>query len=1199
MNKPIHIKAPIAARPYKYALREVPIQPRKFLLMIKLAFLFIFSFCIQVYGSAYAQQVSVSVKNEPLEKVMQEIRKQTGYNFFINGKILKNAKPVTAVITNQSIPDALEIIFKDQPFNYTIKGKTIIVTLKSKAEYKNPLKAAIDTLTGYVTDTAGNPLGNVTIRVKNSSKTTVSNAAGKFILYQLPEGATILISRVGYESMEITPAGNTVRAVLKMAINSLAGVDIVVNTGYQQLPKERSTGSFVVLDSTLINRRVSTSILDRIDGVAPGVFFNASGSPIAANQVVTNPNLKNSGINIRGISSYYSATDPLIVVDNFPYDGEISNINPNDVESISILKDAAAASIWGARSGNGVIVITTKKGKLNNKMQVDFNSNLTIQEKPDLFYNRSFLSAPDYIKVEQKLFDQGYFDYYLGDTFSWPAVSPAVEIMALKKSGALSGTEAESKLDVLRSNDVRNDYAKYIYQKAVNQQYSLALRGGTQNATYSLSVGQDANRFNLIGNGVNRTTINSLNTYMPLKDLELTAAINYSRSNTDNNNQFAYSQYTGMGYPYYILPSYSSLADEMGNALPVMSGIRQSYLEGAENKGFLDWHYRPLDELGYADNSTKVTDYLLRAGLKYQVISQLSISLNYQNEKQQIRLRNLQTEASYYTRNMINKFALYDSGTGSFNYRFPRGSILNLENYDWNSNNFRGQLNYSQTFNKHAINAIAGAEIRQLRTEGFSRVSYGYNDQFGTASMNLPYDTFLEVLPGTYDMISAPSGSITGVLNRYVSYYANAGYSYDDKYLLNLSGRKDGANLFGAKTNNKVTPLWSAGIGWVASKESFYYVEAIPYLRLRATYGYNGNIYQNGAAYLIGYYSTAPATGLPAISSTTAPNSELRWEKVRNINLAVDLATKDNRVTGSFEYFKKNGQDLIQPTNLALQTGYSTYMANTASTETRGFDLTITSRNTTGPLAWSTSLLLSHVKDKVVKFDAPLTAYSMPYDLIVKGKPLDAVFSYKWAGLNPDSGDPRGYLNGHVSEDYMEIMNNFNPDSLVFNGSARPTTFGALRNDFAYKGFSLSVNITYQLGFVFRRPGLNLDYDGILQSGQHSDYAKSWQQPGDEKFTDVPSMVYPGNSNRTFFYQNSTALIEKGDHIRLQDIRLSYAIPNLRLNNSNMLNLQIYGYANNLGIIWRKNKQGIDPLAYGTTTYPAPFSLSLGIAAKF
>jgi len=1198
MNKPIHITKIMAMLFHKYICQAIPIQPRKPLTMIKLAFLITFIFCINAYGTVYAQQVSLSVKNEPLEKVMQEIRKQTGYNFFFNAKALNSAKPVTVVLVDKPLNESLDAIFNNQPLSYTIKGKTIIVNLKPVPDKQQRRKVQPDTLTGYVRDSVGKPLGNATVRVKGTGKAVVTDETGKFMLTGVPPGTTLLITLVGYQSQEVG-AGAGINIELKMSVSSLSTVDIVINTGYQQLPKERSTGSFVVLDSTLINRRVSTNILDRIDGIAPGVFFNPSGSPIAANQVVTNPNLKNSGINIRGISSYYSSTDPLIVVDNFPYDGEISNINPNDIESISILKDAAAASIWGARSGNGVIVITTKKGKLNKKMQIDFNSNLTVQDKPDLFYNQSFLNATDYISVEQQLFDQGYFDYYLGDTFSWPAVSPAVEIMALKKSGALSGPEAESKLDVLRNADVRSDYEKYIYQKTINQQYAIALRGGTQNATYSLSVGQDANRLNLIGNDFNRTTINSLNTFMPLKNLEITAGINYSRNNTDNNNQFAYRQYTGMGYPYYILPSYSRLADDLGNALPVMSGIRESYLQDAESKGFLDWHYRPLDELGYADNSTKVTDYLLRTGLKYQFIPELSISLNYQNEKQQIRVRNLQTEASYYTRNMINKFALYDDGTGSFKYRFPRGSVLNLENYDWNSNNFRGQLNYNQTIGKHSISAIAGAEIRQLRAEGFSRISYGYNDQFGTASMNLPYDTFLEVLPGTYDMIPSPSGNITGVLNRYVSYYANAGYSYADKYLLNLSARKDGANLFGAKTNNKVTPLWSAGIGWVASKESFYDFPAIPYLRLRATYGYNGNIYQNGAAYLIGYYSTAPATGLPVISSTTAPNSELRWEKVRNINLAADIATKNNRITASLEYFKKNGQDLIQPTNLALQTGYSTYMANTASTETQGYDLTITSRNTTGVLRWSTSLLLSHVKDKVVKFDAPLTAYSMPYDLIVKGKPLDAVFSYKWAGLNPENGNPMGSLGGQASEDYMGIMNNFNPDSLIFNGSARPTTFGALRNDFEYKRFSLSVNITYQLGFVFRRPGLNPDYDGILQSGQHSDYAKRWQQPGDEKNTDVPSMTYPGNSNRTFFYQNSAVLIEKGDHIRLQDIRLSYAIPNLKLNNSNVLNLQVYGYANNIGIIWRKNKQGIDPLAYGTTSYPMPLSLSFGISAKF
>ncbi|WEK17917.1 MAG: SusC/RagA family TonB-linked outer membrane protein [Candidatus Pedobacter colombiensis] len=1155
---------------------------------------------MNVCAAAHAQTVTLSLTNASLEKALQEISKQTGYAPIYNDKHLVKSHPVSIHVKATDFKEVLDRCFEGQPVSYDIIDKTIVVKLKPES-VRDKIMGFLKklTVTGKVLDEKGIPLVGVTIKVKGTTKAAFTDKDGKFTIEVADENAVLQFSFVGYQSQELDAKNNAnPTIILKESINQLEEFS-VVNTGYQSLPKERATGSFVQIDNELLNRRVGTNILDRIDGISTGLYRGtfASLSPIA-----TNPITRNTGIIIRGKSTFNASTEPLIVVDNFPYEGEISNINPNDIQSVTILKDAAAASIWGARSGNGVIVITTKKGQKNQKMKIDFNSNITIINKPDLFSSRNYLDSKSYMEVEQYLYDKGFFDAMINDNTSFPTVSPGVELMVKLKNAnnPADKTAIQAQLDLLANTDVRNDYNKYVYQKAINQQYSLGLRGGSPNMTYQFSVGHDNNRSNLVRNGFSRTTVNLLNTYSPLKNLEFMAGINYSQNKTDLNNDFGFGSYTGTGYPYGNIYPYARLADQNGNALPVIRGLRDSYTASAVAKGFLDWQYRPLDEIAMADNSTKVSDILIRFGVKYQFLPQLSAEVNYQNERQMIRQRNYHSQSTYYTRNLINQFSVPSTSTGMV-YNFPLGGILDLGNYDWYVNNIRGQLNYNQTFKQHSITAIAGVEIRQFKTEGSIRNSYGYEEQFGTAVNNLDYAHYLPINPIGSALIPSPDALVTGTLNRYLSYYANAGYTLSDKYILNLSARADGTNLFGAKTNDRITPLWSAGLGWNIGKEAFYDVTWLPYLKLRATYGFNGNTYQNGSAYLIGYYFNDSSTGAKTITNTSAPNPRLRWEKVRNINLGLDFATKGNVISGTIELFQKNGNDLIQPTILAPQTGFTTYTANTAKTKTQGIDLTLQSENLKGAFKWNTSLLLTALHDKVLKYDAVRNASSIYDPGKVVGKPLSALFTYKWAGLDPATGDPQGYLNGKISKDYLAIINNYNPDSLVYKGSLLPTVYGAFRNDFQYQNFSLSLNIVYQLGFVFQRTSTSINYTDILQYGQNQDYTSRWQHPGDEAHTSVPSLSYPTNSSRNSFYQNSEARVENGNNIRLQDVKLAYDLPEQIYRKLKASKVSLYLYANNLGIIWRKNKLGLDPTAAGNglAIYPNPFSMSFGLNANF
>lgn len=1036
------------------------------------------------------------------------------------------------------------------------------------------------------------PIEGATLTLLHQKKTFYTDASGSFSITLASSNDVLTVSHIGFLSKKIPLSQNTGSPFIITLQDTTVQLDeVVVNTGYQNIPKERATGSFVQIDNKLLNRRVSTNILDRLEGITSGLIFNK-------NSLTANEKL---GISIRGRNTLDDkvSADPLIVLDNFPYDGEIGNINPNDVESITILKDAAAASIWGARSGNGVIVITTKKGKFNERMKVDFNSNISFSDKPDLFYSPNFLPAASYIEVEKFLFSKGYFDADLNNTSFWPVISPAVELLAKQRAGAITPDKVNAGLNALMQNDVREDLAKYVYRGGIKKQNSISLRGGTTNASYLLSIGYDKNKDNLIRNNYERVTINSLESFRPLKNLEINTGINYNSSKSENNAT-GFGQVSNFRYPY------TKLADDSGHPLSIVKDYRSKYIDSVESLGFLDWHYRPLEEIQLANNVTAINDLLLRIGARYSFSASLNAELQWQSETQVSVSRRCQDLLTYYSRNLINRFAVRSS-SGIFTYPLPKGGILDIFNTKISTNSFRGQINYNKLIERHSINAIAGAELREVKTQAYGRTSYGYDDNLGTSVDNLNYSAFLPVNPSGTQKITSPSGSVTELMNRYISYYANAAYTYNKLYTFSLSGRKDGANIFGVKTNDKITPLWSAGVRWAVSKEKFYQTTWVPNLVLRASYGYNGNVY-NASAYLTARYATSSLTGAQYATITSPPNPSLRWEKIRNLNVGIDFAALNNRISGTIEIYQKDGLDLIESAPLAPSTGFLNYKGNAAETRTKGFDFTLNTITLDGKLKWYTTLLLSKMKDRIISFDktyAPKALVgnntlgtSESYGLIpVKGHSLFGIYTYKWTGLDPLTGDPMGYLNGQVSKNYLAIIQSTSFDSLIYHGAARPALFGSINNTFSWRSWSVSANIIFKMNYYFRKSPMSLNYTDLLTIGGHLDYNIRWQKPGDETHTDIPSPVYPNDNNRNDFYAGSDVLVERADHIRLQDVSISYDLDKTKFKKLPLSHIQLYLYANNIGLLWKANKSGLDPDAVSRFSYPNPKSISIGLRA--
>ena len=1014
---------------------------------------------------------------------------------------------------------------------------------------------------GTVTEKrTGASVAGAVISSGERSKSTITDELGKFSLMLDSGEYTLTASFLGFETFE-TELALFQDMKLDIALEDKStdlGEVVVMSTGYQQIPRERATGSFVSLDNELVNRRVSTNLIDRLEDVTSGVIFNKTGPA-------------NDPISIRGRNTIFANTQPLIIIDNFPYDGPLENINPNDVASITVLRDAAAASIWGARSGNGVIVINTKRG-METPLRLTFNSTVNVLEKPDLFYAPK-ISVDDFMDVERMLFDR---NYYLASENSINRIplSPGVEALIQARDGLISGDELAQTLAGFRSRDSRRELMDHFYRPAVNQQYSVQLSGGTANFDYSVSAGIDRNLENIHANSNSRYTLSNRNNWKLLKGKMILGTGFYFTKG---------ERLTGTVIPEVEFP-YERFLDDAGVPLPITKQYSRRFVDNLGQSGLLDWNYTPLNEIGASNDRRTQDDIRININLGYEVAKGLKLEGFYQYWSNNQSNENLQTTALFSTRDLINRFT-QEGVDGNHDYPVPVGSILDQERSSSFSHNLRGQISFNRTMGeRHRIDAVAGLEVKDHQFSSRSFRFYGYRENLGIST---PVD-----FVNSYRMYH--NGSLLpitdgvrhrGSIDRFVSQYMNMAYTFKDRYNLSLSARRDASNLFGVESNRKAVPLWSAGIGWIVSEEKFLDMEWLPYLRLRATYGKNGNVDKSVSALTTATYFTnnilMVSAGETAALISSPENRSLRWEKINVFNVGLDFETENGRVKGQLEAYLKTGTDLIGNSPYIPSSGFSVFRTNSASTKTQGLDLDLQTLNLRRSITWTTNFLLSTIDEKITDYffeSTPNLYLQQPLSqlLPLEGRPLFAMYSLPWAGLNPDTGAPRGFLDGEASENYSGIFARLTTDNLQYHGPRRPSVFGAIRNSFSYNNFSLSVNLSYRLGYYYRRE--SVFYNLVLTGkGGHADFGQRWMQPGDELVTQVPSMPTSSSLPRDNMYRYSDLLVERGDHVRLQDIRLSYRLGSAEGRTYPFSNLEIYSYANNLGIIWKKSKDPVDP----------------------
>lgn len=1046
------------------------------------------------------------------------------------------------------------------------------------------------TFTGKITESnTGKPLSGVAVIIQNINAVTNTDKNGIFSLTTGESRLSLLISKAGYESQSLDiqlPLQKELKISLSAKVTEIEEVSL--STGYQKIPKERSTGSFSSVDSKLLQQQVTTNIMDRLPAIANGL-------------TVSKGLTEDGQLMIRGLSTMQGPKNPLIVVDNFPYEGSISNINPNIIESVTILKDAAASSIWGARAANGVIVITTKAAKNNQATSVEFTANTTLSAKPNLNYSRQ-ISSSDFIDVEMQLFNKGYYDTDLNSA-SHPTLTPVVTILNKEKQGLLSHNDAMNEINKLRNVDVRDQYRKYMYQPMENRQYALNIFGSTPKLSWTSFIGYDDDTGNL-SEKYQRLNARFQNIWKPTEKLTVTTGMYYTNTTTKSGRS-AYNSITMRNN--WKVP-YMQFADDTGNPLVMNHMLDQDYKNSLQGTGLLDWNYYPLTDWMHNITQNKTSELILNAGLNYKIIKGLDIDIKYQYQHNNGESSTLYDEQSYYARNYVNNFAKKNTD-GSISFAVPKGGIFDKGISETIVNNLRGQMNYNRSFGKHSLNAIAGGEIRETITQYNNNRYYGYNtNTLSTAGIDYTHQ-YPNFVTGSLDFIERGT-SLRETNIRFVSVYANAAYTYDKRYTLSGSVRQDASNLFGLKTNQQWNPFWSAGLSWNLSNESFYNFNFLPYLKLRSSYGFNGNIDPSMVAVTTILFDTdlSVYTGGNTARIDKFYNPNLRWETIKMMNIGLDFGLKNNLVTGSIEYFKKEGSNLFGTAPLDYTTGVKSMLWNVAGMKGRGIDIELKTKNIDKTVKWNSIINFSIYNDKVTNYYLPATFANSfvvnsgsiaPISGIV-GLPVYGVFAYKWAGLDSQTGDPQGYLDGEVSKDYTKILNSSRGiEDLEYFGSAIPTKYGSFINMIAYQRFSLDIGITYKFGYWFRRSSINYT-DLIASRDGHSDYSKRWQNPGDELWTNIPSNPYTTNSARDAFYNGSSVLVERGDHIRLQYLTLNYNFRKENLANLPIQNLQLFASVNNLGILWKANKASIDPdYNWGTYSLKPVTTYSIGLRTQF
>ena len=1107
---------------------------------------------------AHEELVNIDAENETIFEIHKKNRIS---NLLLKPEVWRLPNKISFKIRNATLQRYCETLTTKLPVSWYKDNQLYVVQLKERRNGK---------ITGIVKDVLNNPLPNANIKVKGTGRFAAADSAGKFVIADLTFPAVLLITHADKQQAEERVDSSIHLEISLLNEPPLERATVIgYSDGYQNVSKEDATGSFTVVQMDDFKSNPNTNIIDRLRNVSLQTPLNNHSLEWA------------QPIPLRGFTTMYGNTRVPIVLDNFLLFVDPSFINPNDIDTIYQINDAAAATIWGTRSGNGVLVLKMRK-PFDLLKGIYFSSRITMSGIPDPGYP-GYISPSDYVDIEESSFRQGHiFSSVIRD-------QPVRDILTLESLGFISKTESEARLNFYRQQNIVKAIKDNFHQNAINQQYALNWSTAFKSVGLQGSLGYDRNRSYEKGNDLNRFTASLMASYQRKK---ITVLVNGYFSTINTTNNFIN---TSKAIPY--LP----LTDQKGNALPVGSPYSDGFLSSISPVKFLNWQQKPLEEARMADNTRRKAYYSLGAQVNYNLFRNFRLDLVYQHAAMDQNHRNMHSPGSFYSRDISNRYRqlIQDSAV----YPVPLRGILDMDSARSEIDNLRLQFNYSLVKeNKFEWSFIGGAELNHHNMSVSARRVYGDHPLYPQADIDYEKEFAMSLNPSAKSKIPKIAYGYDST-DYTESVYGSMHFNVGKRYLFSSSIRKDFSNRFAWHSNVTGMPLWSAGAAWNISKEDFYKLPELPGLKLRMSYGVTGNT----------DLTTMPLTSIseeiadpanPVYSVVSPANSQLTWEKIHMYNVGIDFFSAGRLITGSFDYYQKSGKDIVVMTRLNPTGGNDWIKRNAGSIKGNGFELTLQTKNIAlpGNLSFATQFLYRFTKSEITAGESITQAAWKNVDAIyqpfTKGYAPDGMFGLRFGGLHHETGDPYGYLGDTLSRQYKSILDDTSRRNIVYIGPSNPTSFSSLALAFNWKSFSVAAFLNGRFGYFVRI--LPLSYTDLMEqrNAGTTAYYRRWQNPGDELHTNVPSLRFPLDPDRDRFYALSTEHTVRGDHIRLQRLQFSWFAEKKKWLRLPAKRLDVNLILSNLAILWKANRKGIDPdVPIGS--YPAPKSITISINAHF
>ena len=1180
-------------------------------------------FALSMVLSAWAlppdeKKVTLDLKDVPMETFLNTVKQKAGINMLYNSQMFKGVEPVTVKATNEPWKELLDRVLSPKGFTYATKDGIVVIKKKDQKTR---------TLEGKVVDEQGGELPGVTVLILGKERNigTMTDADGAFSL-GLPEGdVTIRLSFVGMQTLEIHTGKLNLDKVhtFKLKPDSKQLEEVVV-TGYVKISKNSFTGTSVTVTADQLMSVSKTNVLGALQTFDPS--FRIAENNLAGSNPNNVPELYirgRSGIGTTQLDAQsLSKTSlknnpnlPTFIMDGFEISVQkLYDMDPSRIESITILKDAAATALYGARAMNGVVVVTTRRGA-EGRPVFRYSGNFTVQLRPT-YADYDIMNSGDQMSVYAELERKGFLNSDLVNASNSGVYGKMYKMINSfdPETGKfqLENTREARNAFLRHYANANTDWFKILFRNSLQQEHSISISGGSQRSRSYASLSFLNDEGWTVADKVRRYTANLRNDYKLAENLDLGVQLIGSLRDQKAPGSLSRRSNTVEG-------SYDRDFDINPFSYALNTSRVLTCFDEAGNPEFFTRNYAPFNIINELQNNSihlKMVDVKAQLELGWEIIKGLRYefmgAVRYvKSDREHMITENSNMAEAYradYTSTIRakNKFLYKDPEHPEAEAIsvLPYGGFYNRSEDQLTSYDVRNSFKYNKKFGLHDLNMIAGVQVKYADRQKFSNTGYGYQYNEG-GKVTVDYRIMKMMIESNFDYYGMGT-----TRDRFAAFYFNADYGFDSRYIFSGTVRYDGTNALGSNRSARWLPTWNVSAKWNISNEHFMEsTEWIDQLSLRGSYGLTAsmNSSASASAKFVNENTKRPyGNEIESVITLEAlENSELTWEKGHVLNLGIDIGLFNRRLDVIFDYWRRNSFDLIASLKNSAIGGTLYKYANYADMESRGYDLAIgITPIRTKNWNWKSNLTLGYTTTKITN------SKNMPsiYNMINasggnrEGYPVGSLFSIQYKGLEHDTGVPLFINESGVIANSVYFQST-NLDYLKYEGPIDPEYTGGWSNTFRWKDLSLNVFLTFQAGNKIRlAPAFKTSYSEL--DAMSSVFFDRWMQPGDEKYTNVPSIVdvltadgfkskYPYNS-----YNYSTERVAKGDFIRLKTISLTYKVPKHYLQRTKVLSdVSLTVAGSNLWLIYADKKlNGQDPEFYNTGGVAQPLSRQFTIA---